>query len=219
MLKKVSLIFSTPRTDHSRQRAFTLVEVMVSAALSAIILAGVLAAFIMMARVSSNIQNYTDIENTARKTLEMFSKDVRLAYKVDGAFSATKVKLSIPDSSPDRQGYDPDLGAYEVEYEFDADTKTFIRTVYVPNEADDEDPDVTVLISDVDPIPDRVALVYYRYITGLGYVDGDNSNLATSGHPLEVKQIEINFLLNRTTSTVATASNKVLSARFILRNK
>jgi hypothetical protein len=34
----------------------------------------------------------------------------------------------------------------------------------------------------------------------------------------EVKQIEVNLVAHRTNVTVATATNKVLSARFILRN-
>jgi type II secretory pathway pseudopilin PulG len=213
MPKKVSQISSTPRIDRGRLGAFTLVELMVGASLSAIILAGVLSAFIMMARVSANIQNYTDIENTARKTLEIFSRDARLAYKVDN-FTASEVELFVPDNTADPEGDDSTKGAYSVVYKFDPDTKEFTRTTDVGGVVA-----TTVLISNVEPIPDRDAFIYYRYITGLGYVDGDNSNLATPGHPLEVKQIEINFLLNRTTSTVATASNKVLSARFILRNK
>ena len=66
-------------------------------------------------------------------------------------------------------------------------------------------------------------LNYYRYVKptsyplGQGYFDGFTTNTATNAR--EIKQVEVSFLLRQQSVTVAAATNKVLSARFILRNK
>ena len=75
----------------------------------------------------------------------------------------------------------------------------------------------TVLMSGVQQISGINPFNYYRYVTTGGYVDGFRNN--TAANQAEIKQIEINFVAKRTNTTVATATNKVLSARFILRNK
>jgi hypothetical protein len=69
----------------------------------------------------------------------------------------------------------------------------------------------------VQEIPGINPFNYYRYVTNGGYVDGFATN--TAANALEIKQIEINFIAQRKDVTVTAATNKVLSARFLLRNK
>src|SRR4051794_20797954 len=120
MDKMDSPISSTPRID--RRRGFTLVEVLISASLASILMAGVMSTFLMMGRSGMNLQNYTELEAQARKALELFSREVRLAYQVT-AYSTTSVTMSIPDTSATRNT----LG-YSVTYSFDTTNHKFTRT-------------------------------------------------------------------------------------------
>lgn len=214
MARTACLTPFTRGADDRRRRGFTLTELIVSTTISGFILAGVLAAFLMLGRTGANIRNYTEVEEKARGALERFSREARLAYQVNAA-SATSVTLSIPDATAIR-----DQLGYKVTYTLDTVNKRFTRTVENPpgtmQPAD-------ILIRDVEPIPGLNAFNYYKYVnpttypTGGGYFDGFTTNVAASLP--EVKQIEINFVLKRKAVTVTEATNKVLSARFILRNK
>ncbi len=184
---------------------------MIAAVLSVIILAAVLSTFLMILRTGANASNYVELEAQARKALEIFSQEVRMANSVGSGYSSTSVTLGIPDASSN-----PNTVAYSVTYTFDTTKDEFIRTG--PPLDDPTGPvSSTVLVDGVQPIPGVNPFNYYRYVTTGGYVDGFTDNTAASA--TEIKQIEINFLATRTNVTVNTATNKVLSARFILRNK
>lgn len=188
--------FSTLRTRR-HSRGFTLVELMVGAGLSAIVLAGVLSSFLMMGRVGANVANYTEIEAEARSALEQFSREVRVAFDVT-AYDDNSVTLSIPDATTNPTGL-----AYSVTYAFDSANKRLNRNG-------------SPLITGVVANPGTPFFNYYRRIR-TGYVEGYTTN--TVLNRAEIKQIEVSFALQRKNVTVTTATNKVLSARFILRNK
>jgi hypothetical protein len=180
---------------------------MISAAIATFILLAVLTSFLMLGRTGANIQNYTELEDEARKALETFSRDARLAVSVASGYSSTSVTLSIPDTTASRTSI-----AYTATYTFDAANQKFTRTITPTGGT----ATTTTLVNNVQQITGVNPFNYYRYVT-TGYQSGFGSN--TAGNVVEIKQIEVNFLAKRTSSTVASASNKVLSARFILRNK
>ncbi len=184
---------------------------MISATLSTIILAAVLSTFLMILRTGANASNYSELETEARQALEMFSREVRLANSVGSGYSATSVTLGIPDTSSSRAAV-----AYSVTYSFDTTNKQFTRTG-PPIDNPSGTSTTTILVNNVQQITGVNPFNYYRYVTTGGYVDGFRNNTAASA--VEIKQIEINFVAQRTNTTVSTATNKVLSARFILRNK
>lgn len=184
---------------------------MISAVLSVIVLAAVLSTFLMIVRTQANAANYVDLESEARYALEIFSQEARMADSVGSAYSSTSVTLGIPDSSSSSTSV-----AYSVTYTFDTAAGTFTRTG--PPINDPTGPvSTTVLINGVQEIPGVNPFNYYRYVTTGGYVDGFQNN--TAANATEIKQIEINFIAKRSNVTVSAATNKVLSARFILRNK
>jgi Tfp pilus assembly protein PilW len=213
MDKMDSPISSGRPAERNRRLGFTLVEVLIGATLSSFVLAGVLSAFLMMGRMGANIQNYTEIESKARQSLELFSREVRLAYSIAGTtLDSSTVTLNIPDTTSNRTG--TGSGAYTVTYTYDAVNSQLTRAVNSGT--------AVPFITGIQLIPGSTAFFkYYRLLNpenfemGKGYLF--NSAVATI--PREARQIEISFVLQRKSVTVATASNKVLSARFILRNK
>jgi type II secretory pathway pseudopilin PulG len=202
---------STRRTERAGSQGFTLVELMIAAGLTGFVLAGVLSAFLLIGRSSANASSYSELESEARRALEVFSREARMANSVGSGYSATSVTLGIPDTSTSRTAV-----AYTVTYTFDSTNKTFSRTG-PPADNPTGATATTLLVSGVQQIPGTNPFNYYRYVTTGGYADGFSAN--TAANATEIKQIEINFVAQRTNVTVATATNKVLSARFILRNK
>jgi hypothetical protein len=131
------------------------------------------------------------------------------------------VTLKIPDASADPHG--TGTGAYTVTYAFNTVNKALTRTGPPINNPTGTSA-TTTLISGVELVPGMTSFLnYFRYVRqttcplGQGYLDGFTSN--TAANALEIKQIEVSFLLKRKAVTVVAATNKVLSARFILRNK
>ena len=66
-------------TRRPGERGFTLVEVMIASTISAAVLAGVLTAFLMMGRNGYNASNYCVMESEARRALETFGSEARMA--------------------------------------------------------------------------------------------------------------------------------------------
>lgn len=166
--------------------------------------------FLMMGRTGVLAQNYTELEVEARKALEMFSREARMAYGVS-SFGNASVTLQIPDTTENRTGNA--TGAYSVTYAF-AGT-SFTRTgppITTPTGATS----TSTLVSNVKQIGSTDFIRYFKYDNS-GYQNGSQSNYATK--VAEIKQIELNFIAQRSNNTVATSTDKVMSARFILRNK
>jgi Tfp pilus assembly protein PilW len=189
---------------------------MVGAALSSIVLAGVISTFLLMGKTGTNLVNYSDAEASARNALEQFSREAHQAYLVSGN-TPTSVTLGMPDNTSSRIPANPTAnGAYSVTYTFDSVNKILTRAV---NGGTAE-----TVVTGVEQIGSTPFINYYKYVTagtnppaGSGYQDLVSNNTTTDAD--EVKQIEFSFIIKRKNVTVATASNKVVSARFILRNK
>lgn len=183
------MITITPSLTPERARrrgGFTLVEMMVGAALSSFILAGVLSTFLFLGRSGANLQNYSDMEAQARKGLELFAEDTRQASAITWN-SATSVTLVV--------------NAGSITYAYNSTTRVFTRN------------GVTI-ISNI-----RAGTFNFKAFN----VAGTELPLATAANltaaSSSTKQLQISLKASRTSRTVATATNTVLSARYILRNK
>lgn len=185
-----------------RSRAFTLVEVMIGSTLSVFILAGVLSSFLMLGRSGYNAANYSIMEAEARRALETFSAEARMANNIAWA-SDSSVTFTVVLST----------GSYRVKYAYDSATSgTTAQSFYreqVTSPAGMGQPAVgttRVLVRNVT----EFAFRRYKVINGVDY---------TANNDLETKQIQITLRAIRTGYTTVATTNAVLSARVVLRNK
>lgn len=173
-----------------RRAGFTLVEVMISAALGSFLVMGVLSTFLFIGRTQANLVNYGDMEGQSRRSLETFAQDVRQANDIAWA-SSTDFTITV--------------NLVAIRYHFDSDTDSFIRTSGGSSRT---------LITGITPS----TFVFRAYD-----VAGNELPLATAANrtlaSINTKQLQLSLEASRSTKTVATATNLVLSARYILRNK
>lgn len=190
-----------------RRRGFTLVEVMIGATIAAFILLAVLSSFLMIGRNGYNMANYSIMEAEARRALETFSAEARMANNIVWN-SERSITLTIPLSS----------GSYRVSYIYDnsaenesnpaATGKTFYRE-QITSPVGSGQPAVgtkRILCRKVT----EFSFGRYKVINGVDY---------TANNDLETKQIQISLRAVRTGYTTVATTNAVLSARVVLRNK
>ena len=196
------MTISTHRTEHAgavasaRRGAFTLPEVMISATLSLLVMAGVLSAFLFFGRTGLAVGHYQAMESELRKSLELFSEDVRMATDLRWS-SAWNVTLSIPDA---------DGHLRSVAYLFEPDkTDALTGCLYrVPADGPRE-----LLVHDVSN-----DFSFQRYkLEQPGVIDN------TAGNDLETKQLQLNLRTLRLTTGGPASTQAAISARYVLRNK
>lgn len=181
----------SPRIAAGRRGGFTLVEVMIGATLSSFVLLAILTTFLFMGRSGANLRNYSDMESQARRSLEIFAEDARQASAISWT-SDVSVQVTVNSTA--------------IRYSFDSTTGLFSRQAGGAASQ--------VLISGV-----RAGTFAFKAYNVAGsemaLVTAANLTAASSS----TKQIQISLEASRTTTTVTSATNLVLSARYILRNK
>ncbi len=173
------------------QRGMSMVELMVSSTLAVIILSAVMSMFLFLGRTSANVINYAEMEAEARQGLEQFAQDTRQASDL----------MWLTDSSISLT-----VNSATIVYSFNSGAGTFSRTAGGTT---------TILIDGIS------SFTYSGYmITGAAVDLSDLSTAVKREAASDVtKQIQLYVLASRSSTTVATATNTVLSARYILRNK
>lgn len=184
------------RSRRFAARGFTLVEVMIGSTISVVVLAGVLTAFLMMGRSGYNAANYSVMEAEARRALETFSSDARMANNINWN-SVNSITLRVV------TGGSPQSITYAYDTSTTGDTaQCFYRVVGTASSTATR----LVLVRNVSDFAFR----RYKVINGVDY---------TANNDLETKQIQITLRSVRTGATTVAATNAVLSARVVLRNK
>ena len=184
--------FMTTSTIRSKsQLGFTLVEVMIGASIGTMILAGVMSTFLMLGRSGANVANYSTMEAESRRALEEFSQDLRMASAVTWT-SPQSITLTVPNN------YTPTSGL--VTYSYDSGTKIFSRS---PSDSNSLAGTSRVLI---------------RKVQDFAYTRFDRMNNPSSAD-LTTTRIQLSMTARANSTTVSGASNIILSASYILRNK
>lgn len=186
------MTISTPRTN-PRPAGFTLVEVLIAATLSTFVLAGVLSAFLFLARTSFRSSGYSEMEAEVRRGLDTFARDTRNATDVhwNSAQSITLTVSGVP-----------------VTYAYDGDAASGTFGSFYRLAGDATQPR-TVLIRSVTP-----DFAFQRYKLAQPGVS-DN----TAGNDSETKLLQLTVRATRTSVATVGAGNSAVSARYMLRNK
>ena len=190
-------ITTVPRRP--RRSGFTLVELLISTSLCAIILAAVLSTVLMISRSGYLLNNYIDMEKQARHALETFAVDARITKEVEWTRASQNAPLTgITLITPD---------AARVTYTYNSGAGTLVRT---------DSTGTMTLISGIQSL----SFTAYKYndTTGLAAIVPASVALVDSIEA-ETKMVQISLSAIRTRSTLADATNTVVSARFVLRNK
>src|SRR3954469_19761528 len=78
-----------------RATGFSLVELMISMALVAMLTLALLTSFVFIARGDRSLQNYGDMNSQARRLLELLGEDLRAATDVTN-FTGTSLTITVP---------------------------------------------------------------------------------------------------------------------------
>lgn len=179
------------------RRGFSLVELVVATGMSGVLMTGILSSFVLLGQNSYNAANYSIMEAESRRALETFTEEARMAADVTWVDEHT-VTLSVLDVS----------GSTLVTYAYDPSTTgsptagTFYRKL---GSAGASGP-TRILVRDVT----EFAFRRYKVINGSDF---------SATNDLETKQLQITLRTVRSGVTTVNATNAVLSARVVLRNK
>ena len=182
---------------HPRRGGFTLVELMAASGLSTIILMGLLSSFVLIGKNSYNAANYSMMETESRRALEMFAEEARMADGVtwNNAYSVT---LSVVTSSST---------STSVTYVYDNGTSgATAKCFYRKTGTSTSTATPLILVRNVSDFAFR----RYKIVNGADF---------SASNDLETKQLQIALRTVRTGATTVNATNAVLSARIVLRNK
>jgi hypothetical protein len=180
-----------------RRAGFTLAEVLIAASVGSFVMAGLLSSFLMMGRSGANAYAYVGMETDARKGLERFGEDVRMASNITWTSSSdvTLAVMHLNDTGTDAVRYYWDTGASNATYH------CLLRT----------GPDPVTGISGTQILARNVQTFEF-----------DRWMLGTSGaatNDVGTKQLQIRLTLRQQAVTAVAATDLVVSARFVLRNK
>ncbi len=184
----------------ARTTGFSLVEVMVAAGLSTLMLTAILGAFNFIGRSGFRASSYSQIEAQIRRGLDTFSNDARMANDIQWN-SAQSITLSLPTAGN---------GSSDVTYAYDASTtgataQSFYQMSGSPGSGNAK----RVLIRDLDPT--------FSFARFKLEQNGVTNNSAVND--LETKLIQINLKIVQSALTAGQSSQSSKSARYLLRNK
>jgi prepilin-type N-terminal cleavage/methylation domain-containing protein len=178
-------------------RGFTLVEVLVSVTLGALMMAAVLSSYVFLGRNLTRLANYQTLEAKGREALTYLRRDFALALTVKAGTSPTSSTVTLV------------LPAGEVTYTYAASTLTRMANFGA-------NPTIT-LLNNAYCTCTAFSFNYYT-TTGGSPLDQVTSSVNV---PYSIKQIQVAFTLQTPSvhSVQTRATYQVASANFLLRNK
>lgn len=174
---------------------------MVSVAIAAFVVAGILASYTYLGRNLVRGDHQQTMEIETRRTLQMFAQDVHTATDVS-SFSSSQVAFTMPYVHSDYS-----VTTYTVTYTYNSGNGTLVRSV-----SGTAPPGVTT--ADVTLLSDASNFSF-------DYLDLQGQSVTSSGYPFRIKQIVLSdFTLTTGTAGAGTQSTySCASARFVLRSK
>jgi prepilin-type N-terminal cleavage/methylation domain-containing protein len=193
----------TITSTKQRHAGFTLVEMMVSVVLLAIVLTSLTGTFLVFLKGAASVGLYSEMSAQSRKGLELFSRDVRSASGIT-VMNPSNEGGSVVSSDGISLTYPDYIGTKAVQYRYDASADELVREQTVDGTA----------ISDV--LLSGVGLFKLTFFQTPG-----GSFTAIPGPVASVnnwtKSIQMDAELQRTVASIET-TDSIISARFMLRN-
>lgn len=176
---------------------FTLVEVLISSTLGAMLMAAVLSSYLFLGRSLTRQANYQTLEAKGREALTYLRRDFALAQAVKTGTNPTSSTVTLA------------LPAGEVTYAFAANALT--RTANFG-----ANPTITLLNNAYC----TCTVFTFNYYTTTGGSPLDQ-NTSSVNEPLSIKQIKVGFTLQTPSaySIQTRATYQTVSAPFLLRNR
>ena len=193
-MARTASIFTTNGSGVRRtgRRGFTLVELMIAAALSAIVFAAIFSAYLFMARNLTRLANFQQQQVQNRRALYVIAQDVNGAVQVNNAQPALLI-LTIPPPPPP-----PTVAATVVTYTYDPVAQTLTRQAVGPT------PSTAIVLSNLTSFA-------FSYFDQYG---------ASTASTINIKQIALGYTSavgDRANGT--QSSDSVASSRIVLRGK
>jgi len=107
------------KMHRDQRRGFTLVEIIITMSLLAIIIAGGLSAITTISQGSTALSNYSIMSTNGRQALEIIARDIRMGYDVNKA-TLTKLDFDV---------YGKKGTNNNIVYEYDAGRDVLLKTV------------------------------------------------------------------------------------------
>lgn len=190
---------TTESPDIRRRRGFTLVEILVATGLSGMVMAAILSAVLMITRSVYLINNYIEMEGDARTALENFAVDSRMTSGIEWGRSSDAAPLSSI------LLYHQDGAA--ITYTYDSAAGTLVRSA--------SDGTRRALLTGIRTF----SFTAYRYDINAGTQTIDPATKTLSALANETKMVQLSLEMVRARASIANATNTVVSALFVLRNK
>ncbi len=180
-----------------RARGFTLVELLVAATLSGLVLAGVAATALQIARGGVRMNQYAEMSTQVRRGLGQLEGDLRSASAITWN-NASDITLTVPTSGG---------ATRQVTYAWTGAAQAFYL---VPGASSAATAGRVILIRDLPARPDGSAgLVFSRYDLA--------GNAATTD--AATKSLQVTVYAVRSARGMANTTDTAVSAIFVLRNK
>ena len=184
---------------------------MICAGIGSFVMLGLLTCFGMIMRSGTTLYNYIDMEEQARRGLEKFSEDTRMASAINWG-SSTSVVLTVPHVSSD-------TFSNTVTYWWDTTTGSSNYHCFRRTEADTDSAGTATTTTTTTLINNVQSFQFDRWQAG-----GATGVQATSN--ANTDQLQIHLTLKKqgnefgsSSTAIVAATNLVVSARYILRNK
>jgi prepilin-type N-terminal cleavage/methylation domain-containing protein len=176
---------------------FTLVEVMISTALGAVIMTAVLSTFVFLGRNLARLASYQSLESGSRTALAYLGRDFKLAQGVKTGTTPTETSVTLV------------LPAGDVTYTYDAGTRRLRRQATFGSSRD-----FFLLYSAACECTEFA----FRYFTTTDGAPLDQVS-ATQYVPYSIKQIQVRFVVESPVSWSAQTRTRyaAASARHLLR--
>lgn len=210
----------SPTSANPRRRgataAFTLVELIVSVALSTIIFAGILGGYTFLARNFTRLLNTQDQDAKSRRAVYVFSQDVGVATQISNPTART-LTLTFPAGSYPKKINNPDgttkiINIRQVDYCYTE-----------PNPADKNNGVLKrqeTTFDNATPLPQDPPKTLLENVTSPSVFSYFNNAGNSTSAALSIKEIELKFTSAVGNTASGTQSRyTAVSPRLVLRNK